>query len=853
MGEKFKLHFKSDEIGLVAIDEPIGFNTLDFDFMQKQKGLSRDISFNGGEYELEFTHTREHYLPELLYYFNYFGFEAKVEFIIEIEGVDNIIGDLDFAKSSTDGLEYFKCKIIQDSKLQTIKRRSKVKVNLFDNKDLDKSPIDPIKTYDILVKSKSIFSETILEKNTEENSFREMIGSRINAFYVMPTMDLKKSNLRSSSLPFNKRTRNANDFLYFRLEENARNLSITFSDISFFLSRVDYAILKAITYELVVQVGDEKYILRTGTMQANESYVAFGDSNLSFQTQNIARGTEIKIYCLVYTNQPPSSISEVFNFYIEGAFSIDKITANADLVSYNSLSKGVRLFDVMSQVIKSYSGLNIESLKFGKGGEFYDTFILNGNLLRGRTEKPFEISLDMIEESLTEMNADYEVNDTVFFGTYEEFYRNEECGFFDETQFAGFNKKFNEKYAINTFNYKYNSYQSLKENEKPNTSDTIHGETTMLLGNKMVENTKNVKVEWIRDAFLIEEARKNSIKITDDTSSQTDNDIFALDCYENIDNLTFTEQSELKHEWENNLLTLRSTETLNFTTIGIFENTTFLINAPDRNTGTYTIVKVSPQDLKLRFVSGAVMSDRNDGVRFTQYTYKIPKEKVSFITRTNQEFTTSNLAGAENFNNLNYSVKRNIIRFYEQYLATANLFHKSQPISNSSYYHNTGGTISYNGLTTTENMDIIPQNPILSPYIFENMVYSNVDIIDFINLQKELRRVRGYVRGIDKNGNPIKVYPKKMTYKNLEKELTIVGEEKYEPIVINLQTSSRFTTINDETKVSSLIWELEDNQISFFDRSGYRLYSPIFWYNLSINGTLSDTKNKLIDRLKIIK
>ena len=56
------------------------------------------------------------------------------------------------------------------------------------------------------------------------------------------------------------------------------------------------------------------------------------------------------------------------------------------------------------------------------------------------------MSLDQMENSLTEMNADYEVNDRVFFGTYDEYYTNIECAFFDNTQFSTFSKKFNEKY-----------------------------------------------------------------------------------------------------------------------------------------------------------------------------------------------------------------------------------------------------------------------------------------------------------------------------------------------------------------------------------------------------------------------
>jgi hypothetical protein len=43
------------------------------------------------------------------------------------------------------------------------------------------------------------------------------------------------------------------------------------------------------------------------------------------------------------------------------------------------------------------------------------------------------------------------------------------------------NKTFNPKYTVNEFNYKYKKLQSLKENEEPNSADTIHGDSRFVL------------------------------------------------------------------------------------------------------------------------------------------------------------------------------------------------------------------------------------------------------------------------------------------------------------------------------------------------------------------------------------
>jgi hypothetical protein len=839
MGEKFKLNFRSDGIGIVSVDEPFGYNTLSWDFMQKANGMGRDISFNSGEMQLEWTHTRNHYLPELLYYFEYFGFESKVDLIIEINGIDNVIGELDFAKAETDGLEYFRCKVIQKSELQIIKRRSKVKVDMFSNKDLDGGIIDKAPTTNVLVKAKAVYQES------EWESIEKTKVSQRGFFnYCNNIKESQIENTLSNSFSFLPRNTSDNLFNNFSLisaKNNLKLINVKLKNLYFNTSSNVKTKL-----ELYLNINETLFIL-----DSFEGKSISVERDYNYNIPELNRGDILSFFFSWKITEEYNPESENNPIAYVG---LENIKISAESTSYNSITKAVRLNDVQKQLLNSIANTNIIAPRYEPNGEFYDTFLMNGNLLRSITDKPFTISLDDISESLTEHKGDYEVNDRVFFGIEKDFYTNVECGFFDNTQFASFQKKFNEKYSINTFNFKYKNYQALKENEQPNSADTIHGEIEMLLGNKMVENTKSVAVEWTRDSFLIDEARKKSIEISKATAYQNDSDLFAVDCVKNKVDLSYTEASELNHDWNGSRLVLRSNETLNFLVIGIFPNTPFEIKAPDSNTGFYTVLSVSSQELQLKWVSGGTMSSNNNGLRYTQYTYLIPKEQIPYITRTIEGVeTTSNLKSPETFANILYSVKRNVINYYNSYLATCNLYHKERAITTTLYKNNGDAIISANGLTTTEKQDFTPTNPILSPYMYENMVFANVEFIDFIELQKNLRSKRGYIRGIDKNMNPIKVYPTKITYKNLEKELTIIAEEKYNPTLMTIETSSTFTTINGETQVYHLEWEIIDNQLSVYDMSRYRLYAPVDWFKVSINGSIPSTINILVEWLNLIK
>lgn len=872
---KFYLEFLSDGFGKKEISEPIGFASLVWVVKQKDKGHGRDISFNDGESELKFVWTRNHYLDKIFFYDQIYGFESKVLLFVETNGVQTILGDLDFATRKTDNLEYFSCKVIQDSKLLTVNRQKNVKVDVLSPIDLSMDAITPLVPTTILVKAKSVFSkgewkqETYYDRGLDSKSSYGLVGDANTAWYfVNPCSNITNSGL-DGMLTFIDTTQintaNENfptscDLKILQATQNLTNINIDIKDAVIQLSTVvgnggnGYVDFNAyIRFGENFETANEIKIPITAYLTENKSYN--GTLNFNYTINKLSRGEFVWVYFQFKVRQ--SDTNTVLNafFRCNTIISGMKTTVTAESTTYNSITKAFRLHDVIKQVVRSSSGLDIKATRFGQGGEFYNNFLINGNLLRSIIDKPFLISLEEISKSIVEMNADYEVNDEVFFGIEKDFYMPNEIWFFDKVQFSQMNITYNPEMTINKFTYKSKNYQSLKENEQANSADTIHGEISLLLQNKMVENNKMVEVDWIRDSFLIDEARKKSIEIDNSTSSQNDNDIFALDCIENEVDLDFTEVSELNHEWNiglNNLI-LRSDEKLNFKIIGIFEGSHFEIKAPDKNTGIYTVYKVDSQELRLNWVSGGVMTSNNDGVRFTQYTYIIPKEQIPYISRTNEGIVSENIKSPETFANLGYSVKGNVENYYSDYLATCNLYHKEKPITISEYKHNGECIISHNGKTIKENAPFTPINPILSPLMYSNMTFSNLYFDEYLLFIKELRSKRGYFRTIGNDGNPIKAYTKDLQYDALKKELTITAKGKYDPILMTITKDNAFLTINNETRLYLFDAEIKDDKLYVYDANRQLLYKPVFYNMININGATTESINIFKEWVELLK
>jgi len=868
-GETFQLRFRNNEDVYLSIDEPINFATVDFQLSQRDKGYGRDVSFNGGEVQFEFVKYRNHYLDKLISYNKIYGFESIVDLIITSGTITTTVGELDFATSTTDDLEYFKCKVIQKASRQIVKRRKSIKVDLFSSKDIDGNTITPLVTQNLILTGKPIYLTSKLQQDevTNEQGVHSYGSGRTD--YKLWSRTLVDSSILDTYSPTNDGSSNGIQVL--KANTLLQNIKVRINKFT-------------CTYALYNSSGGGNangyFAIKYGTDFASATEYKLSDSifslyfggdsktyasSFSYDINSLAAGSYIWIYHSLYINHSGGGYS---------AIDVDQTKMTIDISAESVVSDSVvfsfRLVDVMKQVIKSISGLNIVAPRFDVGGEFYDNRLVNGNFLRKINtikdkdniliNKAFLISLDDLEKSLVELNADWEIdkNGDIFFGIEDDFYKDTQIAQFTNTQFSSFAKSFNPRFQINEFNYGYKKFQSLKENEVLNTSDVIHGESRWVLANKMVENKKEISIEWTRDAFSIESNRIKAIEQTSNTSSQEDDSLFIIDSKDTIATYIYG-SSIFNHYYNGGTEYLELGGTLNFTLLPFNVGDFFKITST-LNYGTYTVRGISASKLEIERQSDLITSPStytvyeynstsfsgNATYKFTNtgtdkslrithfvptplsyvgdivkittgielgnyevvginptayyldlkrtsdnsiitgvgtnYTYQLNPSVNPYSSYTDAGFTNiDRLVASNKYANLRYSIRRNIEKYWKKYIATCNLYHSSKNVVNSWYKENKYFTGTYDGLTLVENQDINTSttSPLLTPFMYDNVIFSNVEFIDFINIQNSLRYDRGYILTKDNNGNPLKLYPTQMKYENLMKELTIKGEEKF--------------------------------------------------------------------------
>jgi len=938
-GETFELRFKNNENVTVSIDEPINFATVDFQLKQKDKGYGRDVSFNGGEVQFDFVKYRNHYLDKLLEYNNTYGFESIVELIITtVVSPPTIIGELDFATAITDDFEYFKCKVIQQSSKQIVKRRKAVKVDLLSDKNIDGNYIAPLPTENIIMVSKPVTENSRWKKDGFDYYTVLDTGGSTNIKYYSYSGELYDSSIDTSFGASNTGDADGTRLLTAK-NGDLKNVKIKISEFTADLylnnrstnpfggsgggnAYGEFAYRYGADFNSATEYVFEnsRFESHYGASSSQKTYTISG----TFEIPLILQGHSLWMYTRFQVDHSGGGVSEI-KYKQTGS----QMEIEAEVDSVNSVSLSFRLIDVMRQVVKSISGLNIDAPKFDSAGDFYNNRLLNGNFLRGVTEvseivddgvnlpalkvikRPFLVSLEDLEKSLVELNADWQITDysgetKIFFGTEDDFYTETPIKTFTNVQFSSFNKTFNPRFQINEFNYGYKKFQSQKENEIANSYDVINGESKWVLKNKSVENKKDISIEWVRDSFLIEENRRKAIDLSSTTSSQNDDTLFIVDSrltteefksssfsvyhkYDgsfeylalrsiNInlallplvigDKLNITSSlnkgnyfiksiTPLAQVVSGNAITYIDLERINdnsptlavstaYSYIGFSDGTTILVDGSQTAINLdhyFTSTGIAPLGVrKIRItkssawnssavpINGAtvtitpstaynagiyeVIDASNSGgnyymdlkrksdssesaVNTTAYSYSSNPTINPYTSYTDGGITNINesIISSQAFANLRYSIKRNINNYWLKYLATCNIYNRALPITLSSYKNNKGFTSTYNSITLKEGDNIvtgfIDTTPILSPFIYNDVVFANVEYSDYIALQNNVRSVRGYIKTYDNNGLEIKLYPINMKYENLSKELTIKAEEKFNSSFIpTIQTKS---------------------------------------------------------------
>lgn len=866
--EKFWFIFPDKPSIKTYIDEPINFGDADFNLDRKENGMGMDATISGGELKFRFTIHRSHYLEDILYLFHKDGFEADLKFGFATETGQEYIGEVDFYTAKTNDFDYFECSVILESEMQIFKRRMSTKVNLFASNTIDGEVIEPLAPISMLLQAKPTYQISEWKQDVPANhKFVASFPGNTTYAQINPAQNIISSGIEDTYTFYQTVVSNGggfseSDFKLFLAKDNFKNVVLNVSELFIdFRTDVDNGGNGYVDFYLNVYKGlDFTTALKTTLLfiskTENQTYNFDGSIN-NIDLGQVLRGESVWLQFDIKLRQ--SNSIGTFDPKIELFLDINKmkVSISASSTAYNSTPFTFRLIDVMRQVAKSTSNLDIFAPRYENAGQFYDTVLTNGKLLGGNINDPFYVSWEDIEKSIkSEHNADSEIqlDKRVFVGIEKDFYTGEECGFFDTTQFSGLTKKPNPMYCLNEFKFKYSKYQSLKEVVEPNSGSTIHGESIFTPFNKKVENSKECTIEWTRDAVLLDVQQRLSTKIPEDTATQDDDTIFAIDTIETVIDQKFTETTIINHTWSSPYLSLRSNGDVNFLVLGIRTGTNFIIEAPDSNSGYYTVYSVSNNEIQLSRISGNSPSDSTNGTRLTKYTYEIKKESIPLTNRTNEGFSVVlNLTSPEKYSNLRYSVQRNIRNYWNSFLATVNLYHKDKPLRNTFYKNNGKCETEYNGLRVIEKEDWIPTDPIVTPFMYENVVFANVDYEDFIALQNALRARRGFVRTIDNNSQVLKLYPIKMSYVNKSRELTLMGQEKFQSAYLTISNANGIILINNETRIRKLRYEIQEgDKVVLFDMQRQRLYNGVYWDLVSINGANAPTLEVLKQWLDLL-
>lgn len=761
---RFYLNFngskKSEDINTtVEIAEPVGFDAAVFSLIQDSDRLGRDVFFS----ENDFTFNNDTEINGLTHEFNGLitnfkdnGFESQIIFILEIDGVNFVVGELDFVTAKTDLLTYFTCKIIQETAQVQIKRREKVTVDLFSSRDLDDNIISSL-----------VPKQMLLQATPEDQESKWAVSAPISntmllteQFVFSVTPVITKTQIENTLSPPVKVTviTDTGDIKNFKII-TAEN---TLTDVTLKMRNWDYdfTALGINSVRLSYQIGLEYN-------SSNNLFInmPLSDSDFEVDIPNLTILRDESLWVFLNVDNQGSSPYTITSGEYE-------VTSTS--LSISSTASVVRFIDAFKQVVYSISGMNVVAPRFDIKGEYYDQWITTGKLLRQITDDGFDVSLKQLLGQLPEINADYQIidNNTIFLGIYRDFFTDNEMASLLIPPNSTFSEGFSDLYSINKLNLKFKNYE--KENDEDKSRQSVHTEMDVLLPNKSVENTKQVNIEFARDGFLIEKIRKDAIKVTEETATRDDNDILIIESVNK--SLSFTESmavNQVATGIQQNFLTLMNDNSFNWELLGM---TLFdVVTITGENAGTWVVANITPNALKLSPIGGTVGVPIVDILEVIQFSYDVTSTDLT--QRIGDGFLD---VGDIFLTNGAWSNKRIIRNYWAEYIRSASMFRSGEKFLVTRYIHNnTWKSAEPNQLVITEGDNFTQtslSNPIVTPFEIETEVIS--DFSTFWQLLEDSRTVRGYISINTNEGDVIKVFPDSLSYNWAQNLLMIKGLRK---------------------------------------------------------------------------
>lgn len=845
---KFFLDFRSDGAGKFEIDEPIGFDAANFVLRQEDDRYGRDISYAAGEAEIRFykkVNQLGHQFDRLIHYRNTYGYESDVQWIVQIDGLDYVIGELDFRDTQTDQITYFQCRIIQVAADVPVRRRHDIEFDLLSGEDLDGNSLPFPGTQQL----QNVFlrpNEYIKTSRWEATDELEVSGN-IGGTRTWNYLSNIKDNDIESTLSFAPKVNNElewTDFKFLEAVYDLKDVELKFENIK--LQRNEIKLT-----QIIYAIGNsEDNIIAGDVIHSFPNTTGVTTFSKTFNIENIPSGRSLWVYFRTF-----NSSGNVDVVALGGSMSVTAKEKQIPVV-LPTLTFGFAI----RRLIQAISGQTITA-EFSEEfqNRIRNQYVFNGLMLRGfsTADTKMIVTFDDVMKHLQEINADYQLRgDKVFFGVYEDFYTDEEIGAYEMIPSDEFYVTFNDRYVLNKYTFNYEKFED--DRDKENILFSFHTESSWFIPNKRVESNKDVELPFIRDSFLINTTREYNIDQANSNSTQNDDDIFILDC---LTNQTIPEQEisfiggvQYDEDADETLIT---NSQFDFRAIGLRENSIVRFEAvrvdggppiPNNNK------TLTDTEKGLITLSGGDVSWET--AEYVITLYYVPN--ASITNRTDEGFYAVENVNATVLSNLRFTIKRNILNYWGAFLKTCTIY-SGVDIQNT-YFKNNGQLITGMqgdpwsipvGEDDSITQDLLP-DPVVSAneYNFEIKVpFSAVDTII-----KGMRDTRGYIRLIDNTGKVIKVYPKFLDYDWERNVLLGTGEEKYEDEYLDIVITGDIVTINDTGYSSAVVnrirYTIEGEFLTLFDVNMYPLNTKKLFKFVKVNGQTFNTIEDLARELE---
>jgi len=872
---KHFLNFKSDDTGRIQISEPVKFDGAEF--VIEQDGMyARDISYMSEEIDLEFykgfferadepyqlpngliVDDLGHAIEYLFEYNKYYGYQSQIEYILERNGIEFILGELNFEGAKTDELTYFNCKVVQNTNRAISKRRADTKVNGFADEDLDGNTITPIETVNMLLKAKPVIQASEWSQVGGKTFFHPFQSGGSGSVYYASSNNVIGYGIDNTLSFLNTYTsveNNVGDFGFIDALDDFTDLSISidfsgvfkklFGDFSGQGARASliYRIVEDFENPITTSIESDNFFTELITDLDPEINI---QGTFTIDGLNMTRGTRL----LIYIQQDTGFVGGGDTSFNITEFNID---IQATSTSIDTVIKAVRYGDLLRYSLKAVNGMDIIAPDFDFGGKYYDLLAFSGNLIRQRDDVPFYFDLKDRKESFQNLtNGDLQVNETDAFALpYNKFYDNVDNGGFITIPSDDFEMSYNQKYAVNVLEYKFKTYE--KDRDESNTLDAVHTEAQFSINNTRVKNTKKIEVDDIFDPFAIESIRRQQFKET--TALDGDDKIHCMDAVNLAPSTRGGFTSTMTHNVndDGNLQLLKEADLPSWGLLGFNIGSTFSID-DGINIGDYIVFEIENTIVTLTPVSITPVTDTIP--RLTTVSY--PLENVQYVNRTNEGFDLiENLLSPNNFGNLKYTIRRNLIE-WESYINTCATYIDENP--KNTEFKNNGLLVTQfeGGEVYTENGDInleTIQLPILSPKMYNTDVIAEYDdVLDLIQKYQNIDTVGGFVRVQGNNGDIKRLYPMKLGYTWATKVLSISGEERRNTDFITITKVGGIIYIDEvgytQDQLSEIFYEANGKFFTIYDDNQIKIVNFTKYDKFIVQEETFDNANDLAQAL----